>query len=112
MKHKWDMFVPKDHAAALLGPKMRVCLNCGVKQTEELEWAWMRIVARKWRPLAGRCQGAAEKISDRCAHCRKTKGDHKADTLLCPAGSKTRVGYIHYGPTRFEKKVSKRREPT
>lgn len=42
-------------------------------------------------------------LSDRCLNCGKTKSDHHAETLLCPRGKKTRIGYIHYGPTRFVK---------
>ncbi len=47
--------------------------------------------------------GLVMSLSDRCANCGKTKGDHHAETLLCPRGKKTRIGYIHYGPTRFVK---------
>jgi hypothetical protein len=35
----------------------------------------------------------------RCVLCRKTKGLHKAGTLHCPSGMKTRVGYVQYSAT-------------
>jgi len=43
---------------------------------------------------------------ERCALCHKSKGFHKADTLHCPSGMKTRVGYIHYSATdRYTQKI-------
>jgi len=35
----------------------------------------------------------------RCALCRKPKGIHKAVTLHCPVGMKTRVGYVQFSAT-------------
>jgi len=35
----------------------------------------------------------------RCALCRKAKGLHKAGTLHCPSGMKTRVGYVQFSAT-------------
>ncbi len=34
--------------------------------------------------------------SNKCKHCKKPKGDHKANTLHCPTGSKSRIGYLSY----------------
>lgn len=38
----------------------------------------------------------------RCKNCHKEKGSHKAKTFECPSGLKTRIGYIHFGPTKYE----------
>jgi len=35
----------------------------------------------------------------RCSLCHKTKGDHKAVSLHCPVGMKTRVGYVQFSAT-------------
>lgn len=43
-------------------------------------------------------------LASRCRNCKKTKGDHQADTLLCPRGKKSRIGYTTYGPTEFVEK--------
>lgn len=41
-------------------------------------------------------------VDFRCKHCRKWKGEHKAKTFECPTGTKTRIGYCHYGPAVYE----------
>ena len=42
---------------------------------------------------------------ERCKHCNKYRGNHKAGTLQCPFGTPHRVvGYTHYLETRFEAK--------
>lgn len=38
---------------------------------------------------------------DKCKHCGKYKGDHRATDKHCPSSPKTRIGYIHYHPTNF-----------
>lgn len=37
-------------------------------------------------------------VDFKCKHCRKWKGEHRANTFECPVGSKTRIGYTQYGP--------------
>ncbi len=32
----------------------------------------------------------------RCKNCKKLKGDHRAKTLECPKGPRTRIGYLDY----------------
>lgn len=45
------------------------------------------------------------KKQPKCKHCNKLQGDHKAKTLHCPTGSKTRIGYLSYHLTNtFESK--------
>lgn len=39
------------------------------------------------------------KVTVRCVLCKKAKGEHKAGTLHCPVGMKTRVGYVQYSAT-------------
>lgn len=46
-------------------------------------------------------------LAAKCRNCKKTKGDHQANTLLCPRGKKTRIGYTTYGPTSFVEKDRK-----
>ncbi len=43
----------------------------------------------------------------KCVHCGKERGLHKAVTLHCPAGMKTRIGYTSFGLTTFKPKVTK-----
>lgn len=38
-------------------------------------------------------------FDEKCALCNKERGAHKAKTLHCPFGTKTKVGYISYHPT-------------
>lgn len=38
-------------------------------------------------------------IYEKCANCGKDRGDHKAVTLSCPVGDKTRVGYCGFSLT-------------
>lgn len=45
-----------------------------------------------------------------CALCGKRRGNHKAKTLHCPLGMKTRVGYTTFGAGIFQPKVFKRRK--
>ncbi len=40
----------------------------------------------------------------KCKHCKKVKGLHKARTLNCPEGTKTRIGYTSYSEQTFEPK--------
>jgi ribosomal protein L32 len=40
----------------------------------------------------------------KCKNCGKPELEHRAKTAECPAGPKKRVGYIQYGPTKFEAK--------
>lgn len=43
-----------------------------------------------------------------CEHCNKDYLDHKADSLSCPIGKKTRMGYLHYSETKkFKEKLKK-----
>lgn len=40
-----------------------------------------------------------------CIHCRRHRDNHKALTLHCPVGLRTRVGYIHFHDTQvFEER--------
>jgi len=57
--HRWEHHVPAgwSNAQAFMAEPFRKCANCGAVQQRETETAWMRIVARRWRPLAGRCRG-------------------------------------------------------
>lgn len=60
MKHDWlDWWAdPKKTPAQLfMGERERKCRNCGKVQHLQVEHAWMRVVARRWMPLVGRCQG-------------------------------------------------------
>jgi hypothetical protein len=41
------------------------------------------------------------KPDPKCKHCNKVKGKHKAQTLNCPWGSKTRIGYINFEKDKF-----------
>lgn len=43
-------------------------------------------------------------ISDKCAICGKVMGYHKAHTLNCPKGTKSRIGYTQYHPTNTFKR--------
>lgn len=43
----------------------------------------------------------------RCKLCGRERGHHKAETLHCPTGMKTRIGYTSFHPTQ----TFKRREP-
>ena len=50
-------------------------------------------------------------MSEKCIHCRKTRGQHNAMTKACPFGSKTRVGYCTFHPTnRFTPKLATLRQ--
>lgn len=45
----------------------------------------------------------------KCALCKKTIELHKADTLECPDGKKTRIGYTSFGPEKFTMPTTKTR---
>ncbi len=38
----------------------------------------------------------------RCVHCGKAKNMHRAFTLDCPKGERTRIGYSTFGPEQFK----------
>jgi hypothetical protein len=38
---------------------------------------------------------------DKCVHCGKAKNMHRAFTLDCPKGKRTKIGYSTFGPERF-----------
>ena len=37
----------------------------------------------------------------KCIHCGKAKNMHRAFTLDCPTGKRTRTGYTTFGPEQF-----------
>lgn len=37
----------------------------------------------------------------KCIHCKKIRGVHKATTLNCPTGMKTRIGWTSYFENKF-----------
>ena len=43
----------------------------------------------------------------KCKHCKKPRGNHHAGDLLCPAGMKTRIGYLDFGSTSYEPREGK-----
>lgn len=52
-------------------------------------------------------------IDIKCIHCGKKKGNHKAISLNCPVGLKTRIGYLMYDKNKiFEPKPHKHRVRT
>ncbi len=38
----------------------------------------------------------------KCIHCGKAKNMHRAFTLDCPKGKRTRIGYSTFGPETYE----------
>ena len=38
---------------------------------------------------------------EKCIHCGKAKNMHRASTMDCPNGKRTRTGYTTFGPTQF-----------
>ena len=36
------------------------------------------------------------KLTDKCIHCKRDRGQHNAMTKACPIGSKSRIGYIMF----------------
>jgi hypothetical protein len=40
----------------------------------------------------------------KCKHCKKERGNHQANTLHCPAGIRTGIGYIHYSEQVYSPK--------
>lgn len=51
----------------------------------------MAVVGHEVRTL-----GAASKAKVICVHCSKERGNHKAVSLHCPDGPRTRIGYLKY----------------
>jgi hypothetical protein len=53
-----------------------------------------------------------DRLTDKCALCGKIKGVHKAKTLGCPFGMRTRIGYTDFKVFQVftPKKESKRNE--
>jgi hypothetical protein len=41
-------------------------------------------------------------MKKKCKNCGKIKDYHRAKTLECPSGTKTRIGYISFGFTTYE----------
>ena len=37
----------------------------------------------------------------KCRHCGKAKNMHRAFSLDCPTGKRTRIGYTTFGPHQF-----------
>jgi hypothetical protein len=56
-RHEWRQVTHRNAADAYRIGEQRRCRNCGVLQTREAEQEWMRVVARRWVPLVGRCKG-------------------------------------------------------
>lgn len=56
MKHEWEPLPLRRTIANFMDPTRRKCKHCGAIQTLITETAWMRIVARRWVPLVGRCK--------------------------------------------------------
>ena len=58
---------------------------------------------------------AVRKVIDPCALCGKSLWEHRATTHQCPAGLKTRIGYIRYEEdnvyTKKEDKPKKKQKP-
>ena len=55
MKHLW---IDVDEGVmGIFSYGKRKCQNCGVVQTKEAEYNWMRITCKRWLPLVGRCKG-------------------------------------------------------
>lgn len=57
MKHDWKPYADpgKTLAQSFISEPARRCANCGAIQQHETEYVWMRVFARRWRPLVGRC---------------------------------------------------------
>jgi hypothetical protein len=43
-----------------------------------------------------------------CIHCGKDIREHNAKTRQCPAGKRSRIGFIQYGPETFQGPRSKK----
>ncbi len=56
MAHDWHDTRPNTPLRLMQDP-FRKCANCGAEQWQRTEHLWMRIVSRRWEPLAGRCKG-------------------------------------------------------
>jgi len=50
---------------------------------------------------------SGERKPVKCKHCRYTRGEHHAKDLLCPAGMRTRIGHLQFGPTSYEPREDK-----
>lgn len=61
MAHAWEDYVPPGVSPAqqFMSEPWRRCAHCGKVQQRETQHSWMRVTGRIWRPLAGRCKGAA-----------------------------------------------------
>ena len=49
-------------------------------------------------------------ITTKCKLCGKARGNHRAKTLECPSGAKTRIGYTQFGPGVFDPKPATKKE--
>lgn len=57
MRHNW--YDPRaNNDVGRMAYEFRRCHNCGKQQTEVKEYAWQRLVSRRWEPLVGRCKGS------------------------------------------------------
>lgn len=56
MKHDWHDPRPNTPDSGRMSHEFRKCRNCGKEQTLVISHLWMRIVGRRWEPLAGRCK--------------------------------------------------------
>jgi len=46
----------------------------------------------------------------KCKHCGKDKGSHRAKSLGCPVGMKTRIGYTQYSNEQFYEPIKSKNE--
>lgn len=46
---------------------------------------------------------------EKCKHCKKIRGEHKAKTLNCPMGTKTRIGYTSYHQSQVYERQEKKK---
>lgn len=59
MKHTWVRLDQQSGTGLKYwGRRVRECSTCKFQQEEEQTTWYGRIIARAWRPLAGRCKGA------------------------------------------------------
>ncbi len=72
--HRWMRLRPERP----LGFDRRQCMECGTAQQITDEQNWGRIVARKWRPLAGRCKPISKQEQMKL-ECWLTKEDFWGD---------------------------------
>lgn len=95
------------------------CMREYEKRLDDLVWACRNLVRLGDHPdIIGRAQlilielGATRPPAPKkCVHCKKVRGDHKANTFNCPVGQRTRVGHTHYDPERtFLERPTRRRQ--